>query len=406
MVIGILTYHNVCNFGANLQTLSTVEFLRRCGHDPKVINWSNPELDLQYKASVTESQFNEHKRFIELHFPLTRQARSDYEIAQIIAEENIEAIIVGSDAVAQHHPWLSRIVFPTRKIIQVVDITPDRVCPNQFWGSFLKYVDKDLPMAMMSVSSQNSAFKLMSRKEIIVMNECLSKFSYISTRDDWTAKMIKYVTGGRIIPDVTPDPVFAFNNNVGFVPTWNEIRERFQLPEKYILLSFLNSRTVSKEWLSEFEQICEQHGIKCYALPFPSGIHFNNSIKQSIQLPLSPLDWYSLIKYSQGYVGNNMHPIVVSLHNGVPCFSFDNYGIRRLRVIVNEKTSKIYHIMKSFNLLDNRRACSKLFERTVSPQIVFEKLQEFDREKVKEQSDLYYKNYLRMMSSILDSFVE
>ena len=39
MKIGILTYHSVYNFGANLQVLSTVGYLKNNGFEPIVINW-------------------------------------------------------------------------------------------------------------------------------------------------------------------------------------------------------------------------------------------------------------------------------------------------------------------------------------------------------------------------------
>ena len=39
MNIGILAYHSACNYGANLQVLSTVGYLKRNGHNPIVINY-------------------------------------------------------------------------------------------------------------------------------------------------------------------------------------------------------------------------------------------------------------------------------------------------------------------------------------------------------------------------------
>lgn len=52
----------------------------------------------------------------------------------------------------------------------------------------------------------------------------------------------------------------------------------------------------------------------------PTGIGFKHNFDFSITTPLPPLDWYALIKYAKGYIGENMHPIVVALHNAVPCF--------------------------------------------------------------------------------------
>ena len=401
MKIGILTYHAVCNFGANLQVLSTVSFIRKSGHTPIVINWLTEELDFQYSSTTIVEQYNIHKDYREKYLPLTKRCYTDEDIVRTICEEDIDAIIVGSDAVTQHHPWLSRIVFPCRKIITIVKATKDRMCPNPFWGSFYNKLDKKIPLVMMSGSSQNSSFKLLGRKEKLMLKEHIMQFSYVSTRDDWTSKMINYITDGQITPKVTPDPVFAFNANViNEQISKNELYEKFNLPDKYFVLSFHNSHNVSLEWLSDFEKIANQNGIECIALPFPNGIKYKHPFRRSIKLPLSPLEWYAIIKYSQGYIGNNMHPIVVSLHNAIPCFCFDNYGIIKFRLYVNEKSSKIFHIMKHFGVSENRVNSLGFGYKAPTPQFVFNKLMSYDKKKIKKIASIFEKEYFEMMDNI------
>lgn len=49
---------------------------------------------------------------------------------------------------------------------------------------------------------------------------------YISVRDSWTRDMVVSITHDKIIPPVTPDPVFAFNENAGFlVPSEESLRK-------------------------------------------------------------------------------------------------------------------------------------------------------------------------------------
>ena len=45
MRIGVLTYHCPPNFGAQLQAVSTVGYLRRVGHDVIVLNWYAKDLE-------------------------------------------------------------------------------------------------------------------------------------------------------------------------------------------------------------------------------------------------------------------------------------------------------------------------------------------------------------------------
>lgn len=64
----------------------------------------------------------------------------------------------------------------------------------------------------------------------------------------------------------------------------------------------------------------------CIAFPMPVGIRFKHPFAYEIGIPLPVLNWYGLIKYASAYVGSNMHPIIVSLHNGTPCYSIDYWG--------------------------------------------------------------------------------
>src|SRR5690606_18050120 len=130
-----------------------------------------------------------------------------------IEDENIEAIIIGSDAVLQHHNFLSSIVFPSRKIVSIANITSDRKCPNPFWGSFDIFLNKKIPFALLSGSAQTTKINLIFGKERKMLGEQISKFSYVSVRDTWTKKFVEYITEGRISPSISPDPVFGFNYN-------------------------------------------------------------------------------------------------------------------------------------------------------------------------------------------------
>lgn len=403
MKIGILAYHAAYNFGANLQIYSTVGYLKRMGYNPIVINWVSEDLENNYDREVPTQQASIHKLFLKDNLPVTDLCRNELEIAKVIEKENIEAVIVGSDAVAQHHPLLSRMVFPSRRIVSFSKNTSDREFPNPFWGSFLDHLTKKIPVAFLSASSQNSAFNLMGADTRKKMNNAIMQYSYVSVRDEWTRDMFKYITKGKVVPAVTPDPVFAFNYNCIENQLSKEyILEKYSLPEKYILVSFLDKKTVSKNWVKEFEVLANEKGITCVALPFPKGMLFDNDLEKRIDLPLSPLEWYALIKYSEGYVGHNMHPIIVSLHNSVPFFSFDNYGIINFRCFVNQKSSKIYHILKKAGFLSNRVSSAGDFFSCPSAKEVFDKIVSFDRIKCSQFVQSYYKEYEQMMRNLCE----
>lgn len=405
MKIGLLAYHAVCNFGAMLQLLSTYMFLKNHGHEPVIINWVAKDLENYYAQNTPISQIeNQLKLRLQL-WKETALCRTIKDVANIISNEQIDAVIIGSDAVAQHHPLFERIVFPCRNIIAINSVTSDVVFPNPFWGIWTDYLDKPVPVALMSAASQDSKYKYISKKLRKQMKERIMAFSYVSVRDVDTQKMFSFITEGQCCPSVTPDPVFAFNQNAAsLVPSKEELMKKYGLSGKYMLISFKNEKrcNVSQTWLNKFQDIAKHHGIQCVSLPFSTSLSAGE-LENKIALPLNPIDWYALLKYSCGYIGNNMHPIVVCIHNTVPFFSFDNYGTKHANgLFCDSSTSKIRHILKVANLLDCRIASNSLFRRTPSPEHIFNKLQTFDKAKCKNFAQGYLNKYNEMMTKILE----
>jgi hypothetical protein len=403
MKIGILTFNTAINFGANLQACSTYCYLKSHGYEPVFISYT-PNDAVDEGMSNPPEQVAAQRAF-QKQFNVTEPCHDSKEVAQMLKNSNIRNIIVGSDAVAQHHPLLSRIVFPSKHLISVSHPASDKIFPNPFWGEFLDYVDLPVSVFLMSVSNQQSNYKLFTSKEKKAMMSYLSRMTYISVRDNWTQNMYKFISGGKLIPDITPDPVFAFNENVKNLPTRDFIKRKFNLPEKYILLAIRRGRSVAPVWVESFERICVDNGYKCIGLPFPYGYSPLNVVKEKINLPLSPIDWYSIIKYSDGYVGHNMHSIVSALHNSVPCYSFDQYGIRHLSQFVNKQSSKIYHILNTAGFPNYRNASCRLLEMTPPAETIFNKLMTFDKKHCSEFAEDYYQKYIRMMKTIESMFV-
>jgi hypothetical protein len=116
MKIGILTYHCVCNFGAQLQTISTVGYLKRNGYDPIVIHWYPKDLDESYQKRVPGEQYKEHIHFTEQYMPLTRLCRIEEDIIHVVEENKIDAVFIGSDAVFKYIPLACRRAFSRRKL--------------------------------------------------------------------------------------------------------------------------------------------------------------------------------------------------------------------------------------------------------------------------------------------------
>ena len=399
MRIGIITYYRIANFGANLQALSTYRFLKKAGHSPIFIHYMSEQLykttDCCYHSSP---QIKAHLDFIDKVIPdQTSICFKKEDINQNIQRHGIEAIIIGSDAVLQHHPFLSRIHLHGRilKRIRIEKVNADRLFPNLFWGCG---INSDIKKVLMSVSSQNSAFKDFSSELKLRMREALSCFSYISARDTWTQRMISSISG--IDVPLTPDPVFAFNMNAGdIVPSREYILRKFHLPERYILVSFLNvylPENIIRRIKELFSDECP-----CVAFPSPLGTRFKHNYDYEVSLPLSPEEWYAMIKYSNGYIGNNMHPIVVALHNNVPCFSIDNYSNYDFwGRPQKDGASKIEDLLNRCNLKDNHIVPFKGNTENLDERI-YKGIMDFPQKEIEKFSENMYSSYKSMMVSII-----
>ena len=406
MKIGLLSYHAVCNFGATLQLLSTCGYLCKHGHTPIIINWVPKDLEESYKVHTPDVQYIRQQELRDQIWNETALCRTMEDVVNVITENGIEAVIIGSDAVCQHHTLLERIVFPCHKIIAIQKATSDRLFPNPFWALWNQLLEHPIPVAMMSASCQDSVYKYFSRGLCRRMATPINSFKYVSVRDEWTQEMFRHVTRNKITPPITPDPVFAFMPNTGeLLPSFGELRQKFDLPDKYFLFSFHNGKTVSQKWLDEFQTIAKEEGILCVNLPFSEKESFGK-LEHSIHLPVTPLEWFAVIKYSSGYIGHNMHPIVVSLHCGVPFFSFDNYGLKHLNgILTTDRSSKIKHILTRAGLLSQRESCISRNYHPLGPDIVYQRIKEFPLDCSLNFSNQYYIRYLQMMDEITRSLI-
>lgn len=398
MKIGILTYHSVYNFGANLQCYSTVSYLKEKGFEPIVINWIPLDLESKYNKEVSQEQALAHQKFVEDYLPLSIKCRTSKDVANIIKDENIKLVIIGSDAVLQHRTFFDRIKI-SKKYIRLDEKLSNEIFPNPFWGEFIDFIDEDIPIALMSASSQNINFKIIRGGLKRKIGKMLLRFNVITVRDKWTQKMVEYFTKSKVSPKITPDPVFAFNQNIPEQISKEEILKKYNLPENYILLSFYGKHTISQSWVDEFQALTNEQGKECVFIPTPEGMNPFKNVK-TISLPVSPMDWYGLIKYSSAYIGERMHPVIVALHNQVPFFSFDKYGIRKFKYFINTKSSKIYDLLLRAGYLDYYVNVLNRDYKSPEPVYVLNKINDFDHIKNENFVKSMYESYNELMSEI------
>ncbi len=410
MRIGILTYHCVPNFGAQLQTISTVGFLRKQGHEPIVLHWYPADLEAMYMKRIPASQIECHRVFTQKALPITDICRTEQELLSQIDDYDLDGLIVGSDALFKYIPQSRRRYFSRKRMWYKKKrvLSVEEIEGNPFWGGFIPKMKKIIPVVAFSVSSQNCPYMEMKEEERLLMEACMKNYDNISVRDEWTQRMVEYVNHRQKV-NITPDPVFSFNNNEGIeIPTKEEIIRKYKLASDYVLISF-RTEYLKYDYVKKLTKEFLHRGLQPVAFPMPEGLK-DYGIQTRIELPLNPIDWYALIKYSSGYIGERMHPIVVAIHNSVPFYVFDEYGTFRKdimgRVIdFSLMSSKTYLILHEAKL--EEYYYSYLSNVSLEPVTeVVEKILNFNKKRCEIFATQYQKKYEKAMLEALSYIVQ
>lgn len=410
MKIGILTYHCQPNFGAQLQAISTVGHLRNLGHQPIVLDWYAADLEDMYSKRIPQEQVQCHFQFTKAALPLSNKCSTEQNLIQEIDNLKLDALIVGSDALFKYVPLRNRRHFSKKKLKYIYDFVPlscELLDNNPFFGAFLEQLSHSVPASVYAVSSQNCPYKRFTCSETRKMASALSHYKFISVRDAWTQKMIRAVTGRKEIP-IFPDPVFSFRQNCYLnIPAKEEILNRYNLEENYVLFSFRN-KFCPENYLSSLAKTFQDQGFQPVVLPMPEGL-FSADIQKIINLPLTPIDWYALIIYSKGYIGERMHPIIVCLHNSIPFFNFDEYGTKSTKSFFNKQLVYNPESSKTRLIVTEAGFTSNLYSYQggtpfPSPIMVLQQIQNFDQKKCQEFSRQKTALYEEAMTELLASF--
>ena len=102
--VGILTYHWVANFGANLQAFSVLHALRRRGLDAEFVNYRAPQAQHYYRESIDPAQLALHDAFVSWRLPQSPLLGSLDEVRDYCRHARFDLLLCGSDAVLRLDP--------------------------------------------------------------------------------------------------------------------------------------------------------------------------------------------------------------------------------------------------------------------------------------------------------------
>jgi len=311
--IGIITYHFLYNFGANLQILATIKYLEKLGHQVCVLNYRPPELVEKYRKTVASIQAEAHQQFCDLYLPESPVCENQEALIKFATEAKFDVIISGSDAVLRL--WQKNVREDTR-------------FPNPFWLTWTEQVGVKRK-GVLAASSMGTNYLTFPKEVRSGIREALKKMNYITIRDRWTKTLLSLISYNQYSLKLCPDPVIMLNEVFAIPEQYSQ--EAVAKRKEYILLSIYKD-TVSKQWIKDFIETAHNKGLEVYSLPLPE-YEVQGNFDKIIGFPLSPLEWYAWIQNAAAYVGVRFHPIVCALTNQVPFVALDQYewGIKRRR---------------------------------------------------------------------------
>ena len=381
MKVGILTHHNVPNYGANLQAYSSLKNFLKLGINAKIINYYSSKLEKNYGKKVSKKQISLHKQFIPKKY-LTNKCKNEIELKQVFKEEKFTHIIVGSDA-----------------MIRLKNKgTPDIIYPNPYWLNWILSTKK-VKKIFLSVSAMGSYYFLLNPIQIIKIIRNLSQFDMICVRDRWTYWTLKIIRAGIINIKMTPDPVSNLNSviDVSKKPiNYNKIIKN----KRFILFSG-QRKNYSEDWLLNFKKIINEKGFLFGELPMPEGYTGFKCFDFQVPISINPEDWYLWILNSNGYIGERFHALLSCVYNKKPFFIIDTYCNKFWKLLNFQYKSKIYDFCKNIHQIDNRVIGNNILKE--SPKHIFEKLSTMDyhkSEKYINKSRLEFLNTLKKIISL------
>lgn len=234
MKIGIITWHNMQNYGSMLQVYALQKVLEQRGHTVKVIDYRNfvpsrlkarvfnfSKLTKKIKILMTKGKWKYFLKFQNKYLNLTRLILTNNELKKI--GQQFDCYICGSDQI-----WSPNVFDKT----YFLDFVPNQKIKIAYSPSVV-------------IDGYNE-----EQKEIL--NKELRQFKAISLRENKGSQIIKNITG--IDCKVNLDPTLLLEKS-----DWEKLAENPKVEEPYLLCYMLN---YNKEQIEIVRQIAETNNLK------------------------------------------------------------------------------------------------------------------------------------------------
>lgn len=284
MKIGIITfYHDMTNYGANLQAYALCEVVNKMGYEAEQIDYYNGKryrylLSVIYRF-VFKKKYYKNKDFYNRKMAIKRFRQSIphskvyFKSTLTKANRKYDGFICGSDQI-----W-----------------NPDWITPA-FALQFAE--DKKLKISY-AASIGKEIIEEHSKEKYVHM---LSRLDYVSVREKNAVKLLNEFTEKPI--EWVLDPTLLLTKN-----EWDEIVPENKIKDKYVFCYFLNDYKLHRDIAQEY---ADNNNLKIVTLPYLSyqRRECDDGFGDYRLFDVSPCDFIAMIKYAEYVFTDSFHASV------------------------------------------------------------------------------------------------
>ncbi len=313
MKIGIITVHNVINYGAVFQAFALKEYLRQSLSDGDYINVIN------YVPA-----FLENKKKIRF----SKDIRADLiEFERLLMRNKINRRDKAFESFINRNDSLTNICRTKEEIYETVKDYDILISgSDQIWNFYITGGDKayllDFPKftgIKMSYASSLGSYRFYKSSETEIA-EILNSFSFLSCREKDGCEYIEHLTGRECVQ--VCDPTLLIQAEAYAKLFEGRVRKKIQkLAEKDFLLIYNLSN--SEEIYQTARTVADENNYKIYQI-FPS-LRKNRNVSKLLN-DISPEEFLYLYSKAKFIVTNSFHGTCFSLINGKDFYTVNPTG--------------------------------------------------------------------------------
>lgn len=349
--IGILTFHYSNNYGGVLQTIALYNTLSEMGCDVEVINYVpknyKPKSSI-YSLKVIKNILIDRKINFEL-FNITKKNK--------IMKKYRYKIINEFDTFRKKYLKMTQQVDDNSIYSILNDYSVIIVGSDQIWNpsqrkSPIYFLDFDDNYSNKKVSyAADSTVSEVSKVDFNNLKQSLSKFDYISVRNDHSYEFIKNILNTESM--IVADPTLLCNF---------EYKETLAENRNEYILTYILGKEINGSNKKAIEMIKRKYGnLPVYSIKIPTMDFELSEFADKTFYDLNPEQWINLFKNAKFIFTDSFHGVLFSLKYHKPFIAYYSEKIRSTRFVDLAKRYKIErYIVRNITEIEKNKSLELL----------------------------------------------